>query len=225
MSDFIRELEEDIKEEELYKIWKKYRNYIVGAAVLIVAGSVSYPAYQSYQTSQSLKASQKYSYASRLVEKGEYAKAVPLFDEIIEGSTGYAKLASLQKAAAMTKIIENQGLITQMDDVEKIYTHLAEKNMRDPALSSLALIMEGYRKVALSEEGRWVGMVEPLTSPNHPWRGLALEVLALNDLKHGREAQAVERYRSVLEDKALASSPVYARSVLMLASLVEKVNN
>jgi hypothetical protein len=38
MSDIFQEVEEDVRRERYEKLWKKYGNYIIALAVLIVAG-------------------------------------------------------------------------------------------------------------------------------------------------------------------------------------------
>ena len=39
MSDFLREIEEDIQEERLYTLSRKYSNYVIGFALVIVLGT------------------------------------------------------------------------------------------------------------------------------------------------------------------------------------------
>lgn len=42
MSDIFQEVEEDVRRERYEKLWKKYGNYIIALAVLIVAGVAAF---------------------------------------------------------------------------------------------------------------------------------------------------------------------------------------
>lgn len=218
MSDFIKELEEDIKEEQLINLWKKYGKYVIGMAVAIVLGAIAYPIYNNYQESQSLKAAETYKQALRYLEKGREDKAIELFDQLIAEHKGYGKLAKLQKAGALTNISMKEGKISLMDEVQRLYQAINAHNAKDPSLRGLAVVLEAYRAVSMGEEGAWETQLQPLSAPGQPWRGLALEVLALNDLKHGRQGEAGEKLVEVLKDKETTPT-TRNRAMLMLSSL------
>ena len=57
-----------------------------------------------------------------------------------------------------------------------------------------------------------------MTAPGQPWRPLALETLALSDMKQGRESEAAGRYVEILKDKK-SSTASLNRALRMLAHL------
>ena len=223
MSDFIKELEEDIKEEQLVNLWKKYGKYIIGAAVGIVVMAGAVPAYKSYQASQDLQAAATYKKALRFVETNQQEKAIELFDELINGHKGYGTLASLQKAALLTDIAMDKGQITLVDEARAIYQKIAAQNPKDPSLRGLATVLEAYRAIALGEGGNWVSQLEPLTAPGQPWSHLAQEALALYDMKQGRAVEAAQRLVKSLQDRS-GSTASKQRSMLVLAALETPVS-
>ena len=55
MSDFLRELEEDIKEERIVNLWRKYGNLVIGIALAIVIGTVSYTLWMYFKHKSQLR--------------------------------------------------------------------------------------------------------------------------------------------------------------------------
>lgn len=218
MSEFLREIEEDIKEEQFVNLWRKYGNYVLGTAGVIVITAVAYPTWTHYHTAKSHTAQEKYAQALSHMEEGHADKAIPLLDELIQSHKGYGKLATLQKAALLTEESVKQSKTALMDEAQKLYGDLAAQNAKDPSLGKFALVTNAYRAIAMGDETSWRKDVEPLTAPNQPWRALALETLALSDMKQGRESEAAGRYVEILKDKRSSMTSI-SRALRMLAHL------
>ncbi len=77
MSDtqFIREIEEELRRDRLVKLWERYGHYAVGAAVLIVALTAGWRGWDWYQTREGIKAGSRFEAALGLAESGKQADA------------------------------------------------------------------------------------------------------------------------------------------------------
>src|SRR5262245_22073499 len=57
VADIFHEVEEDLRRDQAAAIWKKYGNYIVGAALLLVLAVAAHWGWTKYSTNQQLQAS------------------------------------------------------------------------------------------------------------------------------------------------------------------------
>ena len=75
MADIFDELEEDLKEQKIYDLWKKWGNWIIGAALLIVIGSACVPAWKYYHHRVKADESTRYASALQLVAEGKLRRS------------------------------------------------------------------------------------------------------------------------------------------------------
>ncbi|MBX6324392.1 MAG: hypothetical protein IRY94_21475, partial [Rhodospirillaceae bacterium] len=60
MADIFREVDEELRRENLVKLWKRYGSYILAAALLIVVGSGGYVVWQRQMEARRLEQSRTY---------------------------------------------------------------------------------------------------------------------------------------------------------------------
>ena len=82
MSDIFQEVEEDVRREHYEKLWKKYGNYVIAAASVLVLAVAGYQAWTRYDLSQRQKSSDAYEAAVQLIASGNAPKAEEAFSEI-----------------------------------------------------------------------------------------------------------------------------------------------
>lgn len=202
MSDFFAELEEDLREERLFALWHKYGNYIIGLALAIVIGTVSYTLWNYMKKRAQLQDYAAYSEAISLIDQGKKEEALKAFQNLVQTKGGYGKLAQLYEAALLP-------------NPESLYSQIAKENMKDPSLGNLAKILLVERSL---NNSTLVQELQPLTAPNNAWSPLALELLALVDLKKGDSATAVEKYYLILKENTRTADEEI-RAHLMLAQI------
>jgi len=211
MSDFFRELEEDIREERMFVLWQKYGNYVIALAVAIVLGTAGYTLWNYWKHKGQLQAHVSFSEAVILMNQGKKPDALKAFQALAQDGGGYGKLAQLYEAALTS-------------NPETLYTKIAQTNASDPALGNLPKVLSASR--ALDKPEALIEL-EPLTAPNNAWAPLSLELLAFANLKKGDEVKAAERYVRMIKEPYLTSNEqVRARMMLsqvdVPASLVEE---
>src|SRR5215467_13853447 len=92
LSDIFREIDEELRRDNLLKLWSRYGRYIIAIAVfaLVVAGGIV--AWRDHQLSERRAQSTRYAAALTLARDGKEADAVKVFAAIADEGGGYAIL-------------------------------------------------------------------------------------------------------------------------------------
>lgn len=202
MSDFLKELEEDIHEERLLNLWYKYGNYVIGLAVTIVIGTVIYVIWQHVAQNRREQRYLAFSQALKLKTQGKTAEATKAFHTLTQERGGYSKLSQLYEASFLSHPIP-------------LYTKISQENPADPALSKLPKLLIAARSLDKPET---LKTLEPLAAPNNAWAPLSLELMALEHLKQGDRVKAAKLYTQMLQETSL-SPHEQLRAEMMLAQL------
>ena len=194
MSDIFQEVEEDVRRERYEKLWKKYGNYIIALAVLIVAGVAAFQVWQRYDLSQRQSVSDQFQAASQFATSGNYVQAEIAFDKIAKTApTGYSNLAKLRLAGvylAEGKRDQSVALLRELT------------NVSDTILSSAARLRLAWTLADASPKAEIATLLQPLMAKDNPWRFAASEVIAYVDLKDGARNQAISEYQQIAQDNA-----------------------
>ncbi len=126
VSDIFREIDEELRRDNLLKLWSRYGRYVIAVAVvaLIIAGGVA--AWQAHQLSERRAQSARYAGAMALARAGKAADAATVFASIAREGGGYSILASFEDAAALAKAGDHKGAVA-------IYDSIADASSVDPA--------------------------------------------------------------------------------------------
>jgi hypothetical protein len=198
MSDFFRELEEEIREERLTILWRKYGHYIIGLALAIVIGTASYSLWTYVRHKNRVQAHISFSRAVDLVTEGKKEEALQAFQVLAQAGGGCGKLAQLYEAS----------LVLQP---EALYTKISQENAKDPGLGNLPKLLKAARALGKPEA---MAALEPLTAPHNAWAPLSLELLALASLQEGDEAKAARDYLRALQESSTPSEQVRIKMML-----------
>src|SRR5258705_11753760 len=97
VSDIFQEVDEEVRREQLKKLWDRYGTYFIALAVLVV---VAVPAWRGYDYWQSKKAAEfgaPFNAAPLLAEQGKHDEAEKAFWRLgTEGTSGYRVLARMR---------------------------------------------------------------------------------------------------------------------------------
>jgi hypothetical protein len=210
VSDIIREIDEDLRRENLEKLWRKYGIYALGLAVIVVLGIAAYTGWQRYSESRQAERARQYESALQLIAAGD-AKAPDQLQTLVDGSDGYAALARLQAAALKAKAGDVAGAV-------EIYEQLAADSGVDAHLRDLAVILLALHTADTAAPDALAKRLEPLTAAGNPWRYTALEVTAVLARRNGDMARA-EQILTGLADDLEAPQGLRQRATEMLAAL------
>lgn len=212
MSDIFTEVDEDLRRERALKLWKQYGNYVLAAAVAIVAGTAGYVAWQDYSRKQAESAAAQYVVALDEAKSANSADSGKALASIAQGGpAGYAALARLEEAGLKANAGERAQAV-------ELYRKIAadggvNRELRDAATLLAALNMTDTASPAdLDKE------LTSLAAPTSPWRYLAWEIQALAAAKAGNLDEARKLYARISDD-AEAPTSLRARAAEMLAAL------
>lgn len=208
----LHEIDEELRHERYAKLWKRYGNHVIGAALALVIGVAGYQGWRAYDLSNRRAAGERLAEALRLAAAERVADAEPILAKLAaEGWADYPMLARFQQAA----------LLAQKGDVARAvaaYRALAEDTGIGPIYRDLALVVGAYHELASAAPKELGARVARLTADNNPWRHSAREITALLALRQGERAQARELFETLAADPA-APQGVRARASELLAGL------
>ena len=96
-----REIDEELRREQLLKLWEKYGTYVIAAAVLIIAGIGGFKYYEYRRIAAAEAAGARFATAAREAAQDKKAEAQKALEEVAANApAGYAALARLRLAAA-----------------------------------------------------------------------------------------------------------------------------
>ena len=194
--EFIKEVDEDLKEEKRVKLWKKLFPYVLGFSLGIVLITSGLVFWQNYKTNNNQTLGDDYTAAVDLANEQDIDAALLALDRIVDkGSDGYVTIARMKKASLL---IEKGNT----DEGLSIYLDL-EKNAVDQSFRDIATILYVLNSMDEVKAEVLLKKVQPLEN-SKVWQSSALELKAFILLKDGRKKLARETFQSILN---LQSSP------------------
>ena len=213
----IREVDEDLRQDQMNALWKRYSNLFYGAAIAIVVAVALWQVWQKWQLRESIAASDKYFSALTLAENGKKDDAIKQLALLAQdGTKGYRLLARLKEAELLLGSGDSNGALT-------LYQSIGNDSSADSIYRDMAKIKAAYISLDSTDPAVMDHQIEPLTAESNPWRFQAREIQALDALKRGETTRALEFYKGLADDIA-APQGIRARASEMLKILQPKSN-
>lgn len=207
----IREVDEDLRQENLEKLWKKYGSLFIAGAVAIVLMVAAVQGWRTWQHNRAVHASQRFNEALQTLDRGDKTKGTQQLEALVaEGSAGYRLLSEMKLAQLKLGAGDEAGAIA-------LYEQIAASGA-DDLYRDLATLKAAYLKIEGGDAAQIEKSVTPLTVETSPWRHSAREVLAILALKQGDQDKAKEWLRKIADDIA-APSGIRGRAAELLAAL------
>jgi len=195
VSDVFREVEEDLRQERLKHLAKRFGPYVAGVAILAIAVAGGYAYFQSWQQDRREEASNTFVTALNEASAGEVDKALETLDgEANAGDGGYAILAAFAAAGIRSGNGEEQAAIAGWRVLAA--DSAAGQPLRDAATLLAAMHAMNTDEVPADLEAE----LAPLAGSSRPLSYLARELTALLALSQGDAVRAKEILATLLED-------------------------
>lgn len=212
MADIFKEVEEDLRRENLAKLWKKYGHGVIALAVALVLGVGAYQGWKAYELNRRQDLSERFAAALEAAAAGERTAALESLGEMSDpGASGYRGLAAFEQARVRAEAGDVAGAIA-------IWERIAADGAMGPGFRAVATVLSVLHQIDRGEPEALRERLRPLAVEGRPFRASALELLALLALREGDRATAREHYQSLADDRA-APTGLRTRAAQMLAAL------
>jgi hypothetical protein len=214
MSDqFLREVDEAVRQDRYRALWDRFGLYILGAAALIVVGVAGYKSWSHWQTVKAQEAGTAFTNALAMQESGQRDKANEALTALADkGPPGYRVLSRFQLAVSTAAA----------GDVEKavaIYDALAAEPSTDSILKGLATIQAATLRLETADYAEMQQRLKGLIDQGSPWRYSARELLGLSAYRVKNMPEAEKQFSELLADQGTPAN-LRERADMMLAVIV-----
>jgi hypothetical protein len=202
VSDIFHEVDEEVRREQLKKIWQRYGNYIIAGCLIVVVGIAGWRGYEWMQSKHAAEAGAAFEQAATLAETGKVQEAEAAFAKLgVDGTVGYRILSRLREAAELARSDPKAAI--------KAYDEIAADRGAGQVIQDLATLRAGYLLVDGTPYADLRNRLEPLTGPGRAFRYSARELLALSAWKQGDASAAKQWTETIIGDP---QTPAGARS-------------
>ena len=187
--EFIREVDEDLKEEKRLKLWKKFFPYIVSISLGVVLFTSGFVFWENYSNNQRQQLGDDFTAAVVLAGEEDLDASLLALERIVdEGSDGYVTMAKMKKAS----ILIEQGRI---DEGLEIYKDL-EKNAVDQSFRDIATILYVLNSLNNESKDDLLKKIIPLEN-SEIWKSSALELKGYIYLRNNEIDKAIETFETI----------------------------
>jgi hypothetical protein len=173
VSELFDEVDEEVRRDQLKKLWDQYSIYIVALALLIIAGVGGWRGYQYLEAKKAAEAGAAFDKAAELSEANKHAEAEAAFADLAaKAPWGYRMLARLRTAAEVASR-DKPAAAKMFDDIA------ADTSVGAPE-RDLARIRAAQLLLETTTYPNMLQRLEPATAAGATFRHTARELLALS---------------------------------------------
>jgi len=178
VSELFDEVDEEVRRDQLKKLWDAYSIYIVAGALLIIAAVGGWRGYQYLEAQKAAEAGVAFDKAAELSEQNKHSEAEAAFNDLAaKAPAGYRALARLRAA----------GEVASRDPkaAAKMYDDMAADRSVRAEQQDLAKVRAAGLLLDTSSYPDMLARLEPSTGPQATFRHTARELLALSAFRAG----------------------------------------
>jgi hypothetical protein len=193
VSELFDEVDEDVRRDQLKKLWDRYSIYIVAGALLIIAAVGGWRGYQYLEAKKAAEAGAAFDRAVELSDQNKHAEAEAAFADLAaKGPSGYRMLARLRTAAEIANR-DPQAAAKMYDDISADRSVPAsEQELAKVRAAGLLLETATYPSM--------LQRLEAATKPTATFRHTARELLALSAWRTNDTAAARQWLDTIAND-------------------------
>jgi hypothetical protein len=193
VSELFDEVDEEVRREQLKKLWDKYSIYIIALMVLIVAAVGGWRGYQYLEAKRAAEAGAAFEKAVELSEQNKHAEAEAAFTELAaKAPSGYRTLARLRAAA--------EAASRDPKAAAKMYDDIAADRSAGTEQQDLAKIRAAGLLLDTASYAEIQQRLEASAAPGWTFRHSAREMLALSAWRNGDTTAARKWLDAIAED-------------------------
>lgn len=193
MSELFDEVDEEVRREQLKKLWDKYSIVFIALMVLVVAAVGGWRGYQYLEGKKAAEAGAAFEKAAELSDQDKHAEAEAAFAELsAKAPAGYRTLARLRAAA--------EAAPRDPKAAAKMFDDIAADRSVGGEWQDLAKIRAAGLLVDSASYADMQQRLEPSATPKSTFRHSAREMLALSAWRNNDMTAARKWLDAIAED-------------------------
>lgn len=211
MSELFDEVDEEVRREQLKKLWDKYSLFIIAVAILIVAAVGGWRGYQYLEARKAAEAGDAFNKAVELSEQNKHGEAETAFSDLVAKSPyGYRLLSRFRLAAEVEKRDPKAAV--------RMFDELAADRSIGAEQQELARIRAGGILVDTASYSDMKQRLEADAAPNATFHHVARELLALSAVR-ANDSSAARQWLDMISADADTPPSVRSRAEALQALL------
>jgi hypothetical protein len=194
--EFIREVDEDIRQRQINDLWKKYGKFVIGIAVGVVAIVAGRAIYTSVIESKYSEQASLYSQAISMNDAEISSALDPLLNSDVEA---YEILATFKKAEISISNDDRAGAITILDQF--VTSSSVAQVYKDMARIQAALL-----ELDTASVDQIRSRLSLILNSDSKYQYFAAEIMALSELRAGDSGAAKSRLEALINDENASGS-------------------
>ncbi|MGN6765202.1 MAG: tetratricopeptide repeat protein, partial [Rhizobiaceae bacterium] len=200
--NFIREVNEEYRQDQAKALFDKYGFVAIGVAIVVILAAAGWRGYDYWQSKQAAASGDAFAAALNLVDQGKTDEAIKALDDLEKSGHGaYPILARMRVATALADKGDYKGAVAGLDAVA------GDKSVAQ-SIRDIANLRAAYLLVDHGSYADVAKHAESLTDETNPLRFSAREALGLAAWKDGKPADALKLFEGIAGD---ATAPADAR--------------
>jgi len=209
---FIREVDEELRRDQLSGFWKTYGRWGIAAVGLGLAALAGWLIWKDQHLKVASAESEQLDDALRKATSGNDAASVKALGSLKTSSnSGYRATAMLTEAALLLQK-------NDLDGAAKIYGNVAKDEAIPQPWRDLALVRQTAVQFDRLAPDEAISRLSPLAVKGNPWFGSAGELVAIAYLKKNRVQPAAKMFADIASDEGVPET-IRGRAANMAASL------
>ena len=211
----LREVIDDVKNEQLQQIWNKYGLHIIIGIALILTATISFESIKAWHEKKSQKLSTSYSIALSLHNQGRLDESLDLYNSLASRNTGiYDDLAKMQIA----NVYFEQG---KADDAVKVLELMVKSSDTVAQMRKIATLKLISYKLDNGTPAEEITDLIATISNEEASSDIAKEMLAMLYVRENDLIKAKEEYQKIISSGS-APETLKSRALDMINLLSEK---
>ncbi|MDA9520932.1 hypothetical protein XI06_11240 [Bradyrhizobium sp. CCBAU 11434] len=193
MSELFDEVDEEVRREQLKKLWDKYSLYFIALMVLIVAAVGGWRGYQYLEAKKAAEAGATFEKAVELSEQGKHAEAETAFADLAAKAPSGYRILSRLRAAAEVSARDPKAAAKMFDDI--VADRSVGGEWQDLAkIRAASLLVDSASYADIQQR------LETSAEPKSTFRHSARELLALSAWRNNDMTAARKWVDAIAED-------------------------
>lgn len=194
---FLREVDENLRRDQLRDFFKTYGNWLIAALILFLAASGGFIWFQQHKQQRSEAEVEQLAQVYKDIGVGNSTKAPQQLDDLANsGSKGVRAAALFARAALAIQQNDTKLAIAK-------YKAIAADSAFSKPYRDAALIRQTALEFDQLQPQDIIARLEPLAKPGEPWFGSAGEMTAMALIKQGKKAEAGRLFATIAKDKGV----------------------